>query len=66
MSPIERSNIIKILIDKFNTNKSVTDWGREMKTPSWYDNRSDIALLQELSWYHNFSPTDTCLHTKSH
>ncbi len=66
MSPIDRSDVIKILIDKFNKNQSVTDWGRELKTPSWYDNRSDIALLQELSWYHNFDPADTCRHTKSH
>jgi hypothetical protein len=66
MSPIDRADVIKILIDKFNKNPSVTDWGRELKTASWYDNRSDIALLQELSWYHKFDPADTCQQTKSH
>lgn len=66
MTPKDRDNVIKILIDKFNNNQSVTNWGRELKTPSWYDNRSDIAILQELSWYHNFDPTDTCQYTKSH
>lgn len=66
MTPKDRDKVIKILIDKFNKNQSVTDWGREEKTPAWYDNRSDVALLQELAWYHNFDPADTWPHTKSH
>jgi hypothetical protein len=66
MSPIDRADVIKILIDKFNKHPSVIGCGRELKTTSWYDNRSDIALLQELSWYHKFDPADTCRQTKSH
>lgn len=66
MTAKDRADVIRILIDKFNKDQSVTDWGRTEKTPEWYDNRSDIAILQELSWYHKFDPTDTCPQTRSH
>jgi len=66
MTEKERADVIEILIDKFNRSECVTDWGRAAKTPAWYDNRSDIAILQELSWYHKFDPADTCPYTKSH
>lgn len=66
MTAKDRADVIRILIDKFNKNQSVTDWGGTKKTPEWYDNRSDIAILQELSWYHKFDPADTCPQTRSH